>query len=192
MAAKIIDVDLVKECFDYDPCTGVLTWKHRPAQHFTSEKSYKIWNKKFPGKRAGTEDKPRKGKTGRYCYITINWNRLPAHRIVWAILYNENPDESLVIDHIDGDGLNNRESNLRLVSSKENCKNSRMRPNNSSGVNGVYFHKAAQKWCAEGSSFEGGVKKKHYLGIFDSIEDAELARKKWESEQGGFSEKHGK
>jgi hypothetical protein len=82
-----------------------------------------------------------------------------------------NAPDSHEVDHIDGDGLNNRRSNLRLASRAQNQKN-RARPvSNSSGVKGVTWHAARGKWQAQISADN-----KHYnLGRFDKIEDAAAA-----------------
>lgn len=54
--------------------------------------------------------------------VAINGKYYKAHRLVY-ILHNKNIDPSLVIDHIDGDPLNNKIENLRQVSYSENAKN---------------------------------------------------------------------
>jgi len=82
-----------------------------------------------------------------------------------------NAPDGYEVDHIDGDGLNNRRSNLRLASRAENQKN-RARPvSNSSGVKGVTWDAARGKWLAQ----IGSANKHHYLGRFDKIEDAAAA-----------------
>jgi HNH endonuclease len=61
------------------------------------------------------------------------------HRILW-IIRNGSIDNNLVIDHIDGNTLNNSTDNLRLVSSDINTRNSKMLITNSSGKTGVGFY----------------------------------------------------
>lgn len=79
----------------------------------------------------------------------------------------------VVVDHIDGDPSNNQCSNLRFVTQSQNNANQHgAKRGSKSGVKGVYWHKAAKKWCAE-VVYE---KKKHYLGLFDKLEDAKDAR----------------
>ena len=44
----------LNECFDYCEDTGRLTWKVRPAAHFTARKTWIMWNTRWPGKAAGS------------------------------------------------------------------------------------------------------------------------------------------
>ena len=76
------------------------------------------------------------------------------------------------IDHKDRDPLNNKISNLRLATRKENCANQKIRKNNTSGVTGVLWNKSKGKW-------EAWIKKV-YLGCFLNKEDAIKARKEAE------------
>lgn len=57
-------------------------------------------------------------------YYSLSFNGViyKAHRVVW-LLCNHSIDSSLVIDHIDGNPLNNKISNLRQVNRSENSKN---------------------------------------------------------------------
>jgi hypothetical protein len=78
------------------------------------------------------------------------------------------PPAGAQIDHIDGDGLNNRRDNLRLASAGDNQRNKAKYVSNTSGFKGVTWSKQRQKWQAQ-IGFEG---KNLYLGMFDSVEDA--------------------
>lgn len=75
------------------------------------------------------------------------------------------------VDHIDGNGLNNQRSNLRLCTQSENGMNMRNRENTSSIYKGVYFSKSAQKWCAAIKINRKGIS----LGLFVSELDAAKA-----------------
>ncbi len=58
-----------------------------------------------------------------------------------------NPPKGMVVDHIDGNGLNNRESNLRVCTQHQNLFNSRPIVK-SSRFKGVHLYKRTGKWRA--------------------------------------------
>lgn len=76
-----------------------------------------------------------------------------------------------IIDHIDGDGLNNQRSNLRLSTQCGNNQNRGKSRNNTSGYKGVYWHSHHDKWVASISSNN----KRIYLGYFDDPIEAAKA-----------------
>lgn len=76
-----------------------------------------------------------------------------------------------IVDHINGDPLDNRKSNLRLCSQGENVMNQRRRTNNTSGFKGVSFSKDRRKWVANIQSC-GRFK---FLGYYATPEDAHAA-----------------
>lgn len=75
------------------------------------------------------------------------------------------------VDHQDGNGLNNRRANLRAATRPQNQFNSRRPINNTSGHKGVSFHKDSGKWQAN----IGVNRRKKYLGLFDTPEEAAAA-----------------
>ncbi len=75
------------------------------------------------------------------------------------------------IDHINGEGLDNRRENLRLALIGQNRRNARKRKDNTSGYKGVYYDKERDKWCAN-IHFEH---KAIFLGRFDTPKDAAYA-----------------
>lgn len=76
--------------------------------------------------------------------------------------------EGLVVDHINGDSLDNRRSNLRLCSSSENGMNRGKTKLNTSGFKGIYLNKQTGRWVAR-----IGINGRHiHLGTFDSREVA--------------------
>lgn len=74
------------------------------------------------GLSAGTvlKDKSKKPKSWQ---INTSFGKFSAHRVVWNLFNGEIP-KGLVIDHIDGNPLNNNIKNLRVVSQAENNRNS--------------------------------------------------------------------
>jgi hypothetical protein len=76
-----------------------------------------------------------------------------------------------IIDHINGDKLDNRKGNLRICTNAENVRNGRRRPSNSSGFKGIYLHRASGLWHA--TIKVDGVK--HSLGYFKEPADAHAA-----------------
>lgn len=90
-------------------------------------------------------------------------------------------DKNEEIDHIDGNRLNNVRSNLRVVTRVNNMKNKGKYINNTSGVTGVSFHTATNKWCA----YIHADKIKHHLGEYDNFDDAVNVRKEAEDKYFG-------
>lgn len=76
----------------------------------------------------------------------------------------------MLTDHINGDRLNNTQSNLRTASASQNGANSANRPRRSP-FRGVYPHKPTGRWIAQVS--KGG--RPQHLGIFDTPEEAAAA-----------------
>ena len=81
---------------------------------------------------------------GRFQF-TINGHRYYAHRLIWKWMTGEDPIE---IDHIDGDGTNNKWDNLRNATSAQNNHNRKMSSRNKSGVKGVFWETSRKRWRA--------------------------------------------
>jgi len=101
------------------------------------------------------------------------------HRLIMERVLGE-PLGKRVVDHIDGNPLNNVRANLRAVTQVENLRNS-VRVTGASGVRGVVWHNQREKWWARITV--GGKLKS--LGLFDAIEDAQSARLKAERDLWG-------
>lgn len=87
------------------------------------------------------------------------------HRLIMGIT-----DRRILIDHKDHDGLNNRRSNLRIVTLAQNAQNSRVSKNTSSKYRGVWWNKEKNKWSVQ-------VNRKH-VGHFKTEDEAGLAYNK--------------
>ncbi len=75
------------------------------------------------------------------------------------------------VDHINGDGLDNRRANLRLCTPAQNAANRSVLPRSKSRVKGVSWCKRDARWIA----FIASEGKKKNLGRFDTIEAAKAA-----------------
>lgn len=81
------------------------------------------------------------------------------------------PPKGLEVDHIDGNGLNNLRSNLRIVTRRQNMQNQHG-IQKTSAHRGVYWNPAANKWQA----YVHYGNKTKYLGVYHSQEDAAYVR----------------
>lgn len=82
-----------------------------------------------------------------------------------------NPPDEFVVDHINGNTLDNRRKNLRVCEHKENLRNRGTPANNTSGFKGVSWHSDSEKWVA---NIKADGKPK-YIGTFDCKVDAAKA-----------------
>lgn len=87
-------------------------------------------------------------RSSKYFAVNLFGNNYKAHRVVWVLSNKSDLVSNLVIDHIDGDKLNNRIGNLRLVTRRENNINIPLSKNNTSGCTGVYLYERGYlvKW----------------------------------------------
>lgn len=122
--------------------------------------------------------------TRGYAYFAYNTDIVYLHRLISdsKLSYHYLDGEEQICDHINGNKLDNRRSNLRIIDFKNNAINCGLRKDNTSGVKGVYWTKKLSKWqvCINYKN------KKHYLGVYESFEDAVKVRK--EAEKKYFKE----
>lgn len=154
----------LKRILHYCPETGVFTWLVNTGI------------KHLKGRVAGAG-------TTKYRVLSIYNTRYMAHRLAFVYMTGEYP---LEVDHVNHNKHDNRWSNLRSVTTKENHRNNDLNRNNTSGITGVVWHKVRKKWTAS-VRFDG--KRKH-LGIFSKKSDAIKARAAANVEL-GFHQNHG-
>ena len=153
----MITQDSLKELLSYDPETGVFVWRVSKG-----------------AAKAGSEA----GGVNDRGYIQIRINRKPyfAHRLAWLYVHGYFPEHD--IDHVNGIKTDNRLSNLRESSRQCNMQNQCMKSNNTSGIPGVCWHKAAKKWQAK-IQISG---KRIHLGFHETKKAAAAARYQFEQD----------
>jgi hypothetical protein len=135
-----------------------------------------------------------KSHGGKTWYVTRNVGTAPNMRTVYLHRYlmglKEN-NNGFIVDHVDGDTLNNQKLNLRICTKSENNRNRVKRKDCTSGFKGVFYIKdrsgrknLKKRWFSS-ITFE---KKKYYLGTHLTKEGAakayDRAAKKY---YGGFA-----
>lgn len=81
-----------------------------------------------------------------YLHVNILNRFVRVHRIVFFLRWRWAPSE---VDHRDNDKLNNRISNLRAATRRQNSGNSSLGRNNTSGYRGVSFSSRSKMWHAQ-------------------------------------------
>ena len=155
-STQLPDLESVKEWFMYDSITGKITW--------TKDR----WYNAKGGDEAGSIC-----TTTGYRRIRLGKSKkLQAHRLAWFLHFGKDP-YPYEIDHINGNRLDNRIANLRLVDKSQNQLNRpKLNKNNSTGYRGVYAYK--NKWVAK-IQIGGGFT---CLGTYENKEDAASAYEK--------------
>jgi len=101
-----------------------------------------------------------------YRRLYFNGKHYFCSRLLWKMRTGEDPDG--MIDHINGDTLDDREENHRVVTCSGNQKNARVRDSSVSKCSGVTYSKRSRRWEVRASK----NKKEYYLGSFERMEDA--------------------
>lgn len=142
-----------------------------------------------------------KKRGARYYKVGLGNKTYKVSRIVWE-LHNSKITSGIQVDHINGNSLDNRICNLRLVDNKTNSHNRKMNSTNCSGVTGVYLKDNGTGrlyWTAGWSGIDGKTKSKSYsIDLFGYEAAYALACSKREEEiellnnSGmGYTERHG-
>lgn len=171
--------------FIYDKETGILTWKKRPREHFLRNQDWLTWNIRFSEKVAGHTAFARKNY--KRALVCIDNKQYKAHRVVWELNHGPIP-KGMEIDHEDGNPLNNKLSNLRLSTHRQNIQNQGLSASNTSGVTGVSWFVSRSKWIAE----IGLNGKRLRIGYYDNFDDAVRARREAEKKHFGIFSRNAK
>jgi hypothetical protein len=155
MTIVIKGYDVLIDDEDYDKIKGYPWWAITHAKLNHTELVYFSYN-------AGTQGRPL------------------LHRYVLGL----KPRDGKIVDHINGNTLDCRKSNLRIVTISQNGFNSHRHFNSSTGYKGVDYHKAGRKYRAR-ICFNG---KRISLGYYKTAKEAYAAyceaSKKYHGEYG--------
>lgn len=153
-----MDLNDLQQELEYDPATGKFSWKQEPG---TISNGYR--------------------------YIRVNQKMMLAHRIAWFMQYGEDPEGQL-IDHINGNRLDNRIANLRIATYSQNSANAKRHSRNTSGLKGASKVLRNGKWTGRWQSSITFQRKQMHLGSFGTKEEAHAAYVKAARElQGEFA-----
>lgn len=146
-----ITAEAFRALANYDPKTGILSWKVNRGR--MAKKGDVLGRSVFNGR----------------CQVIVCGKAYSVQNLAWLHFYGNWPE--ILVDHIDGNPLNNKISNLRACNHAENNQNTLKYKNNTTGWKGVDFHKKTQKYRARISAFG----KSTVIGYFDTAEAAGLA-----------------
>ncbi len=92
------------------------------------------------------------------------------HRVILGRILPQPLADGVKVDHINGNGLDNRRENLRVASHSQNLHNRGANKNNPTGLKGAYLRR-------DGKYFSSIMvnRKNIYLGSFDTKEEAHEA-----------------
>ena len=160
-------VDTVK----YTPETGEMRWLERPRDHFSTQSGWRKFNARFAGKPVGSLNKRKSGYGNLEFSLEMNGvrSRHNVARVAWELVNGPIP-EGLFVDHMDTNPINNKLSNLRLATKRQNAQNTGKRKDNTSGFKGVQLTKQGR--YRSKINING---RQQYLGTFDRPEDAHSA-----------------
>lgn len=167
----------IAQYVQYDPEMGSFFWLERSEAMMPNHMSRRRWNTRYAGRPAGGI-----GLNG-YLSISIADSSYYAHRLAWKLMHGSDPG---IIDHIDGNPINNRISNLRNTTVKGNRRNGTRAAHNTSGTMGVNLAPNG-KWRAYIKQDGRQVS----LGTYLDKADAIAARKAAEQDM-GYHKNHGR
>lgn len=165
--SKPDDIDiaaLVRECFDYDPESGVFIWRDRPVTSFLSARAAKAHQTNHVGKQAFIS----RDKDGyAWCQVRMRGRivRMSGHFAAFVYVTGRLPSEQ--IDHRNRVRDDNRFANIREATSLGNARNRVV-------TKGKYLTGArpsGRRWQAA----IGAGDNYRYLGLFDSEDEAHAA-----------------
>lgn len=149
--------DVVRHLLNYDPETGVFTWKNPVYPTYV-------------GRIAGRVD-----VVTKYHRIRLAGHGVfMGHRLAWLYVNGDYDHERFCIDHIDGVRNNNAIANLRLATFSQNTAYCKTRPNTRTGVKGITVTSLGRYRVIIRP--HGPQAKKIELGCYETLEEAAAVR----------------
>lgn len=155
---KKLTVEFVRRVFKYDPVESILRWDIRGQGIPYGERAGSLANKHYS--------------------VRLFDKVIFVHVIIWFYMTGVWP--KYLVDHIDGNYLNNKWVNLREATQSQNMMNTKLRVDNQTGCKGVYLH--------PNGTFKVIItadKKTYYLGYFKTFEEAVAPRRAAEQKYHG-------
>lgn len=150
---------VLRELWDYNPETGVFTWKIKTRG----------------GAQAINVGDEVGSRSRGYVQLGHHGKNYLAHILAWVWMTGDLPPQGKEIDHENRIRSDNRWINLRLLSHGSNMVNGKQRSDNTTGVTGVYRH--GKRWFAR-IYVDGELV---HLGYHDTFAKAAAARKRAEA-----------
>lgn len=100
-------------------------------------------------------------------YSDGTWKLLYLHRLLMKLQWGD----KRVVDHINGNPLDNRKANLRVCTTPQNVRNRGKNSNNTSGYKGVSWDKEKKKWSAN----IWLNNKSYFIGYYKTAKEASKA-----------------
>lgn len=149
MAKTDLTAERLREILNYDPETGVFTWRVNRG------------GSALAGSKAGHPS-----KIDGYVRIYVDCRLFLAHRLAWLYVHETFPENHL--DHINRVRDDNRLCNLREATYSQNNQNQSIRSDNKSGLVGVSWSGRHRKWKAQIQFCNAN----RHLGLYKTKEEA--------------------
>ena len=172
MRKRKLTQKICRELLDYDEMTGTFFWKYRQRHWFKSDRSFSVFNARFPGRVAFSSC-----DSDGYPQTKLLGRLYRAHRVVWLWVHGTKP---IVVEHINHDRADFRLANLKAGTSLTNARDKALSANNTSGQTGVF--RAGSSWIVQIQD--------EYLGSFADYDEA-CAERLAEQIERGFAPRHG-
>lgn len=166
-------LQVLNECFTYDPENGKLFWRVRPLSHFKTKRGQSICNALFAGTIAGHEHYDTMGRpSGVQVGISLleSYKVFYAHRIIYAMMTGGIP-EDMEVDHRDLNPFRNCWTNLRLATAGQNMANQPVRRERKHKLPKGVHPRSNGKFIAK----IGRHGKSVHVGTFNTAEEANAA-----------------